>query len=260
MKKFCVLATQRSGSTWIMDSIQKSVHSRGVFAEPFLDQPAGSPDPRNEPQGNLEPPIRYSDWRKKEGAFFLTAPELYLTFLEIYAQNEAVFGFKIMYNQLLKRPWLARLLKQRHYSVLHLKRNNLLDVYLSTRNMHKSKPHLRLDDLAAAKDYEPIPVDPETAYRYIKGFIRREKAAGIIIKMFGLATETLEYERLAQNDKQEIEKLNRFIGQPIDLFSRQGLQKLSRKSTAQKMTNYEAVIQYFKKKKLDKSRYTGKND
>lgn len=256
MKKFCILATQRSGSTWLMDSIQRSVHSRGIFAELFLDQPAQSPDPWSEPQGNLEPPVRYYDWRKTSGAFLLIAPRLYLAFLELYAQKEPYFGFKIMCNQLVKKPWLASLLRQGGYSVLHLKRKNLLDVYISVQNLQMAQPHLRLDDLKTARDYDPIRLDPVVVYRTIRGLIRREKMAESIIKLFGISMETVEYNRLADGDKNEIERLDRFIGQPIDLFSQQGLQKLSKKNTPQKITNYEEVISYLKKKGLDTSYYT----
>lgn len=253
MRKFCLLATQRSGSTWIMDSIQKSAASRGVFAELFLDRPSQSKDPRREPQGNLEPPVQYYDWRRRSRAFFLTAPRLYLSFLELYAGDESCFGFKIMCNQLIRKPWLARLLRQKGYAVLHLQRTNLLDVYISFQNMHRAKPHLRRDDPAGIPVFDPITVDPENAYRTIRGLIRREKMAAGIMKMSGIRLETVEYSRLAAGDQNEIQTLNRFVGQPVDLFSRQGLQKLSSTSTAEKISNYPEVIRYFTRKKLDPS-------
>jgi LPS sulfotransferase NodH len=256
MKKFCILATQRSGSTWILDSIQHSVHSRSVFGELFLDQPARTKDPWREPQGNLEPPVRYYDWRKASKVFPLTAPRLYLSFLELlYARKESYFGFKVMCNQLLQKPWLAGILKRDGYAVLHLKRNNLLDVYVSIQNQHKTKPHLRRDDPDRSKDYEAIRLEPPIVYRHITGMIRRENTAGLIMRFFGISMETVEYSRLAKGDNVEIEKLNRFIGRPVDLFSQQGLQKLSRKDTSQKIINYQEVISYLSDKKLPQSYY-----
>ena len=51
---------------------------------------------------------------------------------------------KLCTISLVRKPCLAMLLKQRNYSVLHLKRDNLLDVYISSQNIHKLKPHLRV--------------------------------------------------------------------------------------------------------------------
>lgn len=257
MKKICILATQRSGSTWVMDSIQHSLGSRSIFGELFLDQPSKSDDPWNEPQGNLEPPVHYHEWRKASKAFPLTAPRLYLSFLELYARGESYFGFKIMCNQLLQKPWLAALLKREGYAVLHLKRQNLLDVYVSIQNQHKIKPHLRRGDLEQTKDFDAISLDPAVVYRHIKGLIRREKAAGFIMKFFGISMETVTYGRLAAGNQSEIEKLNQFVGRPVDLFSQQGLQKLSRKDTSQKIINYQEVINYLSEKKLDQSYFKG---
>ncbi len=257
MNKFCILTTQRSGSTWVIDSIQRSVHSKGVFGEPFLDQPAKIKDPWNEPHGNLVPPVRYYDWRKKSGAFFLTAPKLYLSFLELYAHKETFFGFKLMYDQLIKKPFLASLLKQGDYSVINLQRNNLLDVYISSQYMHmrKTKAHVRRDDVAAKNAFEPLAVDPAAAYRYIIKAILQEKIAKIIMKPSGIKMGTLEYSRLVKKDSNEIEKLNRLVGQPVDLFSKDGFQKLSPKKTSDKIRNYKEVIDYFKKKKLSGAYY-----
>lgn len=257
MKKICILTTQRSGSTWVMDSIQKSVNSKGIFGELFLDRPAKNKNPWTQPHGNLVPPVRFFDWRKQTRAFFFTAPKLYLAFLELYTQKEkgSVFGFKVMHDQIIRKPYLALLLKKQHYSAIHLKRSNLLDVYISSQNMQKRKPHLRPDDPEVKKDYDPVAIDPMKAYNYIKRAILKEKIAKSIITLFGFRMETIYYDRLSGNDPSEIEKLNRFIGQSIDLFSERGLQKLSQKKTFEKIINYEDVIKYFKKKNLDKSYY-----
>ena len=238
-----------------MDSIQHSLRSRSVFGELFLDQPAQSKDPWSEPQGNLEPPVRYYDWRKAAKPLALTGPRLYLSFLELYAREESYFGFKVMCNQLLRKPWLAVLVKRKGYAVLHLTRNNLLDVYISFQNMNKVKPHLRLDDLAGIKEFDPIRVDPEQAFVTMRGLIRRERMARAVMWLCGIRMETVEYGRLAAGNTDELEKLNRFIGRPVDLFSKNGLQKLSRTDTAQKIINYREVISYLSAKKLPQSYY-----
>ena len=72
--------------------------------------------------------------------------------------------------------------------------------------------------------------------------------------------EEVEYGLLSSNDKDEIEKLNKFIGQSINLFSSEGLQKLSGKNTYEKITNYEEVIGYLTKRKLNKSYYIEKKE
>jgi LPS sulfotransferase NodH len=257
MKKFCILTTQRSGSTWVVDSIQKSTRSKGVFGEPFLDRPAKSKDPWSEPHGNLVPPVRYYDWRKKTGAFFLTAPKLYLTFLELYAHKEEVFGFKLMYDHLIRKPFLARQLKHGGYSMINLVRKNLLDVYISSQHRHtrKTKAHVRADDELGKKTFEPLSIDPSDAYRYIRKAMWREKIAKTIVKSAGLSMERIEYELLVKSDLDQIEKLNRVIGQPIDLFSKEGFKKMLPRKTSEKITNYNEVVGYFEKKKLGKIYY-----
>lgn len=258
MKKFCILTTQRSGSTWVIDSIQKSVKSKGIFGEPFLDQPAKSQDPWNEPHGNLVPPVRYYDWRKKSGALYLTGPKLYLSFLELYAHKESVFGFKLMYDQLIRKPVLAWLLKRGDYVVMNLERKNLMDVYISSKykQLRKTKAHIRKENIAVKSNYEPITIDPAAAYAYIKKTVFREKVAKTIMKLSGIKMESLEYSRLAQNNKKEIDKLNSLIGQSVNLFSEHGFQKIAPKKTSDKILNYDEVVDYFNKKKLDRSLYT----
>ena len=164
MKKFVVLSTQRSGSTFLGTCLgsHPDIQSYGEIFQYF----------RVERPDDLNPPIRYqvsyqkyieeSFLRKLADRFWqkgLIHRYLDQTYSK-FEDKEAV-GFKLMYSQAAKRPDIVDWLKKNNVKVVHLIRKNHLKtvvslelakkrgIYASTQPLETTKIFLDPDSLQA---------------------------------------------------------------------------------------------------------------
>lgn len=255
MQYLCLLATQRSGSTWVMDAIQRSSGSKAVLGELFLDRPARSPDPWNEPWGNLVPPVRFWDWRRSANVSWLKAPRAYLAFLDVmYRRTESLMAFKLMYSQLLRKPHLVMSLRQRKYTVIHLVRRNLFATYVSKCDMHVKKQHTResFDD----DTFRPRTLDPKAVYSFINRELAKRATAGWLLRTAKVPVCQLFYEDLAVQDSAAIQELSEAVGHPVDLQSEGGLQRVSKRSLKDRVYNHHEVMAYLMNTRISTVHFT----
>jgi LPS sulfotransferase NodH len=128
--RFVLLSTQRTGSTWLVSLLDSHPQIR-MYGELFHKDSA--PLPYGQQDFG-----RFSEFRDEEKTEaqkrrpFVTAR--YLSELFGREGAEAV-GFKLMYNQLARLPEVVALLRLHRARVLHLIRENLLDVVISREAM-----------------------------------------------------------------------------------------------------------------------------
>lgn len=124
--KFVVLTTQRSGSTWLI-SILNQLPETTAYGEIFLH--------RRRPKDTKK---KYGTTERDHPRFIETQPQgfhlrplrLFNYLDELYNQPGAV-GFKLMYSQLRLYPEIVAYLVWHRLPVVHLVRNNFLDVLIS---------------------------------------------------------------------------------------------------------------------------------
>lgn len=127
MIRFVVLATQRTGSTWLVEMLNSHPLAT-VYSELLLD----SKQPR--PRWGATDRLLFRAWRTQHpGLAAEAAVAAYLD--ELWTPRPAVgdhaVGFKLMYTQATAYPNLPQLLRERQARVVHLIRANPLRVLVS---------------------------------------------------------------------------------------------------------------------------------
>lgn len=141
-KGFLLLASYRSGSTWVID-VLNHVHGLSAYSELFAEPPkkVGTEEltrrQASETTDYLDRTIRaYPHFYQNEAKRGIR-PFSTFSYLNNFYQQEGQNGFKLMYTQLAKHAeiWLYMLLNK--ISIIHLIRQNHLDVIIS-REMRKA--------------------------------------------------------------------------------------------------------------------------
>jgi len=132
LKKFVLVTRGRTGSTAIIDELDKSTQlctagelfRKGPFNERVLKR------------FSLIKPFdmwNKGNWLKQLVKFYCSdtrRAHIYLTHAESLAQVKGAggFGWKLLSHQLDERPFLQNLLKQKNYRAIYLRRNNVRQV------------------------------------------------------------------------------------------------------------------------------------
>lgn len=120
---FVVFTTQRNGSTWVM-SVLNAYEGVTAQGELFL------PRPRS-PERRWDSDFAYPRYVESKARHGRVRPRSVFHYLDaFFAQGEHV-GFKLMYSQLRAYPEILLYLLRRRVRVVHLVRENHLDVLIS---------------------------------------------------------------------------------------------------------------------------------
>jgi hypothetical protein len=107
-------------------------------------------------------------------------------------------GFKLMYDEARPYPELWPYLKSRRVRILHLVRENLLDIAVSqmgtTIRAHVHAWH------PAEKEDIAIQVDTEALVPWLARLERERKVAGLLLRRSGLTVCEIRYESLVRSD------------------------------------------------------------
>lgn len=199
---FLLLASYRSGSTWLMDVLN---HVEGVsaYSELFAapEKVAGTQDLTREQSNKttqyLDRTIRayphYYQQGKKKGI----RPFSIFSYLDEFYKSEEINGYKLMYTQLAKHPeiWLYNLAKR--VSIIHLIRQNHLDVIISREMRKATKTTHRV---IGAEEIRPaqVTLNPHNLVKQMKGLQRNINMASRLIKLSGDHALEIYYEDLVQ--------------------------------------------------------------
>ena len=234
--KFCLLTTQRSGSTWLNELLGSHPEVKLFPGEIFLDRPSKIN------LGWVEDPdfLTFYDYQQKQE---LNRPRVtfkYLDEIDHYPGDHRAIGFHLMYNQLADNPEILFRLIVDGYKIVHLERRNYLDTLISMANMN------RRNIVHARSKVEISPIYLDTSVLW-KSLCRQEEKISIIkrlirflpLKVFKVTYESLQYDREVQLNK---------IGQFLSVSNRDvefesSLKKISRGSYSDKIENFDQVCQ-----------------
>jgi LPS sulfotransferase NodH len=238
--RFIVLATPRSGSTWLVDLLSQ-LPGTTVHGELFLARRK----PREERAMSWRT-AEYLDRSLRGHPLFCEAPELgsrpwsVATYLdELYRRSGAV-GFKVMYSNFVRYPELWAYVVARRLRVVHLVRTNLLDVVVSeqvrwaTHTVHRvaGEPEVA---------FEPLEIDPADARMQIRRMRARRSAMRFLLRVFRVPHLEVTYEALLRRSD-ALEGVCNFLSIPWDgRPPRSQLEKLVKRPLSELVRNWDDV-------------------
>lgn len=232
-RHFVVVAPARSGSSWLMDRINSVPDAQGHM-ELFYHLPRRAP-PRagcNDYPRFVEKPRRRS-LAGRPGAVFA-----YLDGL--YARSGAV-GFKLMYPHIRQYPETLLYLAWRRIAVIHLVRNNHLDVILSGYLAGKTgRFHATAEEHFEQK--EVIALDPANVAAGVRWLDRKQRAVRGLLRALPNPVHEVSYEALC-HDNNAFLKLCDFIGVQGERENRAAIHlvKTQRSPHSEVISNYQEV-------------------
>jgi len=185
--KFVVLTSQRSGSTWVIDILNK-LENTTVYGELFL------PRKRIWDVGSTDYP-RFIE-AKLEG--LTIRPFSVFSYLKELYRRPGTVGFKLMYSQLQTYPEILAYLCTHHIRVVHLIRWNHLDVVISSRVAKKIKQAHVLRGQRRPNAFK-IQLDAASLIGEIKRLRRNIKIAQQLLRWCRLPHLEIAYEDLLRD-------------------------------------------------------------
>ncbi|MFC1452891.1 sulfotransferase [Verrucomicrobiota bacterium] len=205
MVRFCVLTTQRSGSTWFVDLLN-SQPGACAYSEVFRQAELARRDAFFETR--LNPPSRFLDYRRQARLVRPFSTWGYLRRLESFRPSARACGFKLMYNQLLALPELVPAFCLLGHRILHVVRLNPVDTAVSRAALISApQPH------SDREPGEPVQLDLDPA-EFLSEIARIERNAARVrrlLRRLPLRVAEIHYERLCENACAELRRVLGFL-------------------------------------------------
>lgn len=223
---FAVLTAPRSGSTWLIDVLNDSKDAT-VCTELFL--------PRKKPRDQrmmTRKTAEYLDRHLRTYPLFCeTTPRIprvrpfsVVTYLNELYRRPGTVGFKCMYSNLLHYPEIWAYIVLRRIHVIHLVRQNHLDVVISdqmrwaTRTVHR---------ILGEPEGVPLSIelDPSRLIKRMRRSRRNINLARLFLRICGVPHIEITYEGLVQDPHSfdivcDFVSINRQQRQPRSRFAR----------------------------------------
>ena len=227
--KFCILTSQRSGSTWLKSLLDSHPQIR-CFGELFLYRPW--PDWPDSVQ------LPYYEYRRRNPGRRPAITGRYIGALTQYPGDHGALGFKLMYNQLAAFPEIAYALIKHRFRMIHLVRLNPLDVVISRQRMRKTGIHHGTIRPPA----QAIQLDVSRLRGQLLGQEAMVRSARLLLKMLPLTHCEMTYEGLCTDRDACLNAAAHFLGVDDGTANYQSaLQKLGTESYRERIANYDQV-------------------
>lgn len=250
--RFILLATQRSGSTfirlWLNDHPNIRCHGE-VFLRHYQAPDGFRSYCESTLLGDMAIRLKWTFLRRFLTNKFLrslyynpshSAPWTDMSRWNEYKprqdiERERAIGFKLMYDQFDRYPWLLDWIKAENVRVLHLIRVNTLRIILSKLTAEKRKTYHSTSGVSQVK----VHVDTETVVSSITEIERSRKR--ITRKFEGLPTYSLYYDKLNDYVANPDEILN-YLGVPFCPMNPPSLKKLNTSSVEDMVVNFPELV------------------
>ncbi len=204
-RNILIVTTQRSGSTWLMQLLNGTGQVK-TYGEVFLEWARVADHPGDK---RLLPPMFFADYTTASGSGRVGG------FLDLLEASEAgPIGFKVMYDQIKRKPSILLAPMFRNYAVIHLTRKNILDVVVSRLLAFKTNVYhsnTRVSDPV-------IDVSPETVMAMIGRVDKRMRLARSALALAPCTKIEVCYEDLVAAPDGEIARILQAAGltpQPV---------------------------------------------
>lgn len=229
MRKFLILGHERSGSNLVVDALNAHPEvtcfnelfnadpNRKVFAQAF----------HGRAYEDGEDPVRFLD----QAVYIDT--------------NVLAVGFKLFYTQARERPasrlW-TYLTERPEIFVIHLKRENLLDVFLSTKIAIRTGVWRVTEGQELPQTLPPFDVDPREAELYFNRLVAHRAWAEEQFRDHPILS--VDYDELTRDFDSVARSLFAFLG-VSDATPQVRMKKMSRGVVQDQIANYTGVYRRF---------------
>jgi LPS sulfotransferase NodH len=233
---FCILTTQRSGSTWLVSLLDSHPQIK-AFSELFIGETFAHPSDEYLPWSDEYLSLFYEFERMNPGMRLFKVFQ-YLETLSHYPGMHHAIGFKLMYSQLAKRPEILLKLILARYKVINLTRENSLDILISRETFKRNGfPHSKEEQKLKA-----IELKPGLLLKELEKQDRNIQLMQTLLNLLPLQVLNVTYESLCNNQQMVIDSVLNFLGvgdNKVSLNSE--LKKISKGQYSQKIANFEEV-------------------
>lgn len=202
-RNFIVLTTQRTGSSWLMDRLNKLPGAEGHM-ELFYHEP------RREPAraGRNDYP-RFVESRDAEARG--RRPFAVFRYLDGLYGRHAAAGFKLMYSQLREYPEILLYVMLRRLPIIHLVRNNHLDVLVSEELARVTgRSHDTAREAGGRREEVRVTLDPQAVVAGIRRLARKQRLMRVTLRLIPNSVHEIAYESLC-DDPSRFDALCRFL-------------------------------------------------
>lgn len=230
-KRFVVLSSQRSGSTWLI-SLLNQVDDTAAFGELFLH--------RRRTTGPEKTRFEFDYPRYLESSPAGLRPWRVFAYLDQFYERPGTVGFKLMYSQWRKYPELLLYFRLHRVQIIHLVRRNHLNVLLS-RHIKAVTQQAHILSEAEPTRFDPVELDSTTLVRRLRLQQWSIAATRRLLHLSRLPQLELAYEDLLQ-DATCFDRLWQFLDiNPQRVLPQSRLKKIAARQHRDLIGNYEQV-------------------
>jgi hypothetical protein len=198
---FVLWSTWRSGTSWLMERLNKHP-AVGTYGEILRVLPPSNPGWSEWPPGAQDRPFYTAYLRERGLVDSLVGRQThlfrYLDYIYAPRRNLRVIGFKLMYDQVRPYPHVLAYLRSRNVRVVHLIRENLLDLVLS----RKANAFRKRANVWSVEERELIRprLDTDTLIAELSRLEWERRVARLVIRLLRLPVTEVSYEGLLENE------------------------------------------------------------
>lgn len=231
--KFVLLSTQRSGSTWVIDKLNR-LPNANVYGELLLRTE------RTWDAGSLDFP-RFIEAENTE-ATVPVRPFTMWAYLEELYNKPGLTGFKLMYSAIRQYPEVLYYLVRHRIKVVHLVRENYLNMLISSDiRMKTGQPHLQKSGGSQAPDHPQIVLPLDTLLDRLRHLQRKSTLVRSALQVSGLSCMEITYETL-RDDNERFEEIYDFLNVDSgDERPKSSLRKIRTGGHRETIINYDEV-------------------
>jgi LPS sulfotransferase NodH len=238
-KKFAIITTPRSGSTWLINLLDQ-MEGVNAYGELFL------PRKRKPEAAARSGSFAYPRFVETGSHKLPARPAAVFAYLNRLYGQPGTNGFKLMYAHLGRFPELLAYFIARRVHVIHLVRENTLDVVVSQAiNRKSAQAHKLAREQAGGNGSEAVEVElnPRRLLAKIEHKQRKTQKMRRLLRTAGLPQREIAYEQL-QRDPVAFGALCQFLAIPFsgELPESQFVRSRQR-SHAEVIRNYSDVKQ-----------------
>lgn len=232
---FVVLTTNRSGSEWVMSTLNNFQNVSG-HGELFL------PRPRNL-DNKWDANFAYTRFIETKFEHFSLRPFSVFSYLNTLYGTPGNVGFKLMYKQLGLYPEILAYLIRQRIHVIHLIRQNHLDVILSYAVKAKlGRAHLLVGQSAPAE--LQVELDTRNLVRQFMWLQRQQNIARKLLLGCRLPQLEIVYEDLVRDQNYYFRLIGDFLStNSRDQMPQSPLTKIRKGTYRDMISNYDQVRQ-----------------
>lgn len=230
---FTILTTQRSGSTWLVSLLDR-LENIQVCDELFLNRT------RTPGKKYWDSDVAYPRFIESRSSGWIFRPFSVFSYLDRLYNRPGAVGFKLMYSHLKAYPEIWAYLACKRVAIVHLTRQNYLDILISSRVKNTmGRAHILPGE--PRPETMQIDLEPYTLIPHLKKLQHNQNFTRQLLKQFRLPHIEVVYEDLVR-DATQFDRVWEFLAiKAPAAMPAPKLVKIRRGSHADVIRNYKEI-------------------